>query len=58
MDESVNEQLAEDAGRPARPPYFDPESMGELWMLMLLLAGGVCGFVLGRHWDTLFGRSK
>lgn len=56
MDEAVNERLAEEAGLPSRNPYIDLESMGELWNLVLLLAGGICGFLLGRHWDQIWGR--
>lgn len=56
MDEAVNEKIAGDAGRPARPPYLNPEKWGDLWNTMLLLAGAICGFVLGRWWHLLFGR--
>ncbi len=55
MDEAVNERLAEAAGRPARDPYIDTESMGDVWNLLLLAAGGVCGFILGRWWHLLWG---
>ena len=58
MDEAVNEQLAEAAGRPARAPYLDTESMGDLWNLLLLSAGGVCGFVVGRWWHLLWGNRQ
>jgi hypothetical protein len=56
MDESVNEALAEQAGRPGRDPLIDTESWGELWNLLLLTAGAVCGFVVGRFWDQIWGR--
>ncbi len=55
MDEAVNERLSEAAGRPAREPYIDTESMGDLWNLLLLGAGGACGFILGRYWEILWG---
>ena len=55
MDEAVNEKLAEAAGRPARAPYIDTESMGDLWNLLLLSAGGICGFIVGRWWHLLWG---
>ena len=55
MDEAVNENLAEKAGRPARDPYVNVEEMGDLWNFMLLSAGGVCGFILGRNWHLLWG---
>jgi hypothetical protein len=58
MDESVNESLAEGAGAPARTPYLDVESLGDLWNLILLLGGGLCGFIVGRYWDHLWGRPK
>jgi hypothetical protein len=56
MDEAVNERLAADAGRPPRDPFIDTESMGDLWNLLLLTAGGCCGFVVGRWWHLLWGR--
>ncbi len=56
MDEAVNEKLAEGAGRPPREPYIDTEAMGDLWNFLLLFAGGICGFVVGRWWHLLWGR--
>jgi cobalt/nickel transport system permease protein len=56
MDEAVNERLAAAAGRPPRDPYVNTEAMGDLWNLLLLSAGGLCGFVVGRYWDHLWGR--
>ena len=58
MDVAVNEKLAETAGRPARAPYIDTESMGDLWNLLLLSAGGICGFVVGRWWHLLWGNRQ
>jgi cobalt/nickel transport system permease protein len=57
MDESVNERLAEDAGLEPKTPLIDTESMGDLWNGLLLLAGGICGFILGRWWH-LISRGK
>jgi cobalt/nickel transport system permease protein len=56
MDEAVNEHLAEAAGRPARDPYLNAEALGDVWNLLLLSAGGICGFIVGRYWDHLWGR--
>ena len=56
MDEAVNERLAAAAGRPARDPYLNTEALGDLWNLLLLSAGGICGFIVGRYWDHLWGR--
>jgi hypothetical protein len=56
LDEVVNEALAEEAGRPARDPFIDTEAWGELWNLLLLGAGAVCGFVVGRYWNQIWGR--
>ena len=58
MDEAVNEKLAEAAGLAARAPYIDTESMGDLWNLLLLSAGGLCGFVVGRWWHLLWGNRR
>jgi hypothetical protein len=58
MDNSVNKKLAEEAGAPARDPYIDTERMGELWNLLLLGAGGACGFVVGRRWHQIFDRPR
>lgn len=54
MDEAVNEHLAEQAGRPPHDPYIDTESMGDIWNTLLLLAGGICGFIIGRGWNNVF----
>ena len=58
MDQSVNVGLAEQAGAPARKPYINVEEWGDLWNLMLLLGGGVCGFVIGRRWDHVWGKPR
>jgi hypothetical protein len=58
MDESVNVDLAKKAGVRAQEPYLNVEEWGELWNLILLLGGGVCGFVIGRRWDQLWGRPR
>ncbi len=55
MDEAVNEKLAEAAGRPAKAPLINTEEMGDLWNLLLLSAGGICGFIVGRYWHILWG---
>jgi cobalt/nickel transport system permease protein len=55
MDEAVNEAVAEAAGAPAQDPFIDLESMGDVWNTVLLGAGGICGFVIGRWWHLLFG---
>lgn len=56
MDEAVNEKMAEHAGAQPSPPLIDTESMGDIWNMLLLGAGGACGFVIGRWWHLLFGR--
>jgi cobalt/nickel transport system permease protein len=58
LDEAVNEELAQAAGQPAREPYINTEAMGNLWILLLLSAGGICGFVVGRWWHILWGNGK
>jgi hypothetical protein len=32
--------------------------MGDLWNLLLLSAGGVCGFIVGKYGHLLWGRKK
>ena len=58
MDEMVNEKMAQNAGRAAREPYIDTEKMGDLWNLLLLSAGGVCGFIVGKYGHLLWGRKR
>lgn len=58
MDKAVNEKLAAAAGRPARDPYINTEAMGDLWNLLLLSAGGICGFVIGRWWHLIWGNRQ
>ena len=55
MDEAVNEAVAEAAGAPAADPFINIEAMGDVWNTVLLGAGGLCGFVIGRWWHLLFG---
>jgi cobalt/nickel transport system permease protein len=58
MDEAVNEAMAEAAGLPARDPYINLEAMGDVWNAIMLLAGAICGFILGRYWHLLVGEDK
>ena len=53
MDEAINEKLAENAGLEPKDPLINIESMGDLWNALLLFAGGVCGFILGRWWHLI-----
>jgi cobalt/nickel transport system permease protein len=58
MDEKVNETMAESAGAKVHDPYINLEAQGDLWNALLLAGGGVAGFIIGRSWHLLFGRSK
>lgn len=58
MDEKVNAAMAESAGAKAHDPYINLEEQGDLWNALLLVGGGVAGFIIGRGWHLLFGRSK
>ena len=58
MDEAVNEHMSELAGIKAREPYINLESQGDVWNAMLLLGGGISGFILGRWWHLLFSDKK
>jgi cobalt/nickel transport system permease protein len=58
MDETVNEKMAQNAGRATRDPYIDTEKMGDLWNLLLLSAGGVCGYIVGKYGHLLWGPKK
>ena len=58
MDDSVNTDLAAKAGVPARTPYINVEEWGDLWNFVLLFGGAVCGFVVGRRWDHIWGRRR
>jgi hypothetical protein len=53
MDEAVNEKLAEEAGVVPKSPYINTEAMGDVWNGLLLIAGGICGFILGRWWHLI-----
>ncbi len=57
MDDAVNAKMAEHAGAPPRNPYLNLEAMGDLWNLVLMLGGGIAGFIVGRRWHLLFGPS-
>ena len=58
LDEAVNQKMAAAAGRPARDPYINTEALGDLWNLLLLAAGGICGFIVGRWWHLLWGSRR
>jgi hypothetical protein len=58
MDDSVNTDLAAQAGVPARTPYVNVEEWGDLWNFVLLLGGAVCGFIVGRRWDRIWGQRR
>lgn len=53
MDEAVNEKLAENAGRPPSAPFVNIHANGDLGNALLLIAGGLCGFVIGRGWHFI-----
>jgi len=54
MDEAVNERMAEMAGKEPRDPYINLEALGDVWNALMLFGGGICGFIIGRGWDSLF----
>ena len=58
MDEAVNEKYAEDAGMAPIDPYINLEALGDAWNAVMMLAGGICGFIIGRWWHVLFGEKK
>ncbi len=58
MDEAVNEEMSKKAGLRVREPYINLESQGDVWNAMLLLGGGISGFILGRWWHLLFSDKK
>jgi cobalt/nickel transport system permease protein len=54
MDESVNMSLAAQAGAPASNPFINLEARGDVWNFVLLLGGGIAGFIIGKNWAHLF----
>ncbi len=58
MDESVNEKMSEEAGLKAHEPYINLEAQGDVWNAVLLIGGGIAGFIMGRRWHLLFGGKK
>ncbi|MES2201032.1 MAG: energy-coupling factor ABC transporter permease [candidate division FCPU426 bacterium] len=58
MDEAVNEAIAHQAGAHTKDPFINLEAMGDVWNFVLLLGGGLAGFVIGRNWNQLFGKKK
>lgn len=58
MDEAVNEKYAEDAGMAPRDPYINLEALGDAWNAVMMIAGAICGFIIGRWWHLLFGEKK
>jgi cobalt/nickel transport system permease protein len=58
MDEVVNEEVAKAGGAPARDPFLNLEAQGDIWNFMLLMGGGIAGFIIGRQSHHLFGSRK
>jgi len=58
MDEVINEATAHAGGSAPRDPFINTEAMGDLWNTLLLLGGGLAGFILGRNWHRLFGKGQ
>jgi cobalt/nickel transport system permease protein len=58
MDEAVNDRISEEAGIRVHQPYIDLEGKGDIWNAILLLGGGISGFILGRWWHLLFSAEK
>jgi len=56
MDEAVNEAMANKAGANAHDPYIDLEKQGDVWNFVLLMGGGIAGFIVGVNWHHLFGK--
>jgi ABC-type cobalt transport system substrate-binding protein len=55
VDETVVEKAATAAGRPPRPPLFDPGA-GDLRAFLFLIAGAAGGFVGGYYFRELLSR--
>ena len=53
VDKTVIEKFAEEAGHPARQPYFNTDQ-GDLLLFLFLLAGALGGFVAGYAFRALF----
>ena len=58
MDELVNEEVAKAGGAPAHAPFLNFEKQGDLWNFILLMGGGMAGFIIGRNSDQLFPKRK
>lgn len=57
MDEVVNEEVAKAGGAPSRDPFLNLEAQGDVWNFMLLMGGGIAGFIIGRNSHQLFGKA-
>jgi ABC-type cobalt transport system substrate-binding protein len=59
VDEAVVERIAREQGREPWPPVLFRTDLGDLPLLMFLLAGTVAGFAAGYYWRSLMeGRKK
>ncbi len=52
VDEVVIEELASNAGRPARAPFINTDQ-GDLLLFLFLVAGAVGGFIAGYAYRSL-----
>ncbi len=58
VDEAVVEKIAREHGREPRPPLLFRADLGDLPLLMFLLAGTVAGFTAGYYWRKLLEGGK
>lgn len=57
LDDMTNGMAAK-AGTPSRDPYIDLEKYPEIWSSMMMFAGLIVGFILGRWWHLLFSAKQ
>jgi cobalt/nickel transport system permease protein len=56
--DDMTDHMAEKAGTPSREPYINLEKYHDIWSSLMMLAGLVVGFILGRRWHMLFDKPQ
>jgi cobalt/nickel transport system permease protein len=54
--DDLTDGMAAKAGTPTKDPLINLEKYHDIWSSLMMFAGLVVGFIIGRRWDMLFGK--
>lgn len=56
--DDLTDGMAARAGTPTKSPLIDLEKYHDIWSSMMMIAGLIVGFIIGRRWHILFGKAE